>query len=70
MANNRMEAMLKMAVRDRKNAMVHRTFVGAKTLAGASIADVITSWCGKFLTTALHYDEISRSCSSTSCGAS
>ncbi|VAW64641.1 hypothetical protein MNBD_GAMMA10-529 [hydrothermal vent metagenome] len=35
--NNRMEAQLKLVVRDRKNAMFH------KTLAGAAIGDVITS---------------------------
>ena len=35
--NNRIEAMLKIVVRDRKNAMFH------KTLLGATIGDVITS---------------------------
>lgn len=35
--NNRIEAMLKIVVRDRKNAMFH------KTLTGANIGDVITS---------------------------
>jgi len=35
--NNRMEAQLKLVVRDRKNAMFH------KTLTGAAIGDVITS---------------------------
>lgn len=35
--NNRMEAQLKLVVRDRKNAMFH------KTLSGAAIGDVITS---------------------------
>jgi hypothetical protein len=34
--NNRIEAMLKIVVRDRKNAMFH------KTLLGATIGDVIT----------------------------
>lgn len=35
--NNRIKAMLKIIVRDRKNAMFH------KTLLGATIGDVITS---------------------------
>ncbi|WP_275113939.1 IS66 family transposase [Psychromonas antarctica] len=35
--NNKIEAMLKIVVRDRKNAMFH------KTLLGATIGDVITS---------------------------
>ena len=35
--NNRMEALLKLIVRDRKNAMFH------KTLLGATIGDIITS---------------------------
>ena len=35
--NNRMEAALKWVVRDRKNAMFH------KTLLGATIADIVTS---------------------------
>ncbi|MFT4806748.1 MAG: transposase [Paraglaciecola sp.] len=35
--NNAIEAMLKIVVRDRKNAMFH------KTLLGATIGDVITS---------------------------
>ncbi|WP_351089609.1 transposase [Shewanella sp. S1-49-MNA-CIBAN-0167] len=35
--NNRIEAMLKIIVRDRKNAMFH------KTLLGATIGDVVTS---------------------------
>jgi transposase len=37
MDNNAIEAMLKIVVRDRKNAMFH------KTLLGATIGDVITS---------------------------
>jgi len=36
-ANNQIEAMLKIVVRDRKNAMFH------KTLLGATIGDVVTS---------------------------
>ena len=35
--NNQVEAMLKIVVRDRKNAMFH------KTLLGATIGDVVTS---------------------------